>query len=273
MSQHFAQKPSLTCPLTHVLPDLGRALPYVVQSDLTLAVMTGTYPAFSNPNRDLLPLLRKHPDHYGAMFTKDQLCTEFEPEVVLFCLETCHLIDLFERTKISYDLDNMCQGDPQLRPYFAFSRHQLGSEFAHMHAKYLQEKRRDWCMLVAAKIVEYPIVHGNYSWLFTEHLARELSQVLQDQDLAQEWHRTGRAFVWVLWVVVTAPVQHDIRSWAEETLFESIERRYGPRNLKSAKEWTDREWELCMSFVWSQEHLRTAFDKVVKRWNASTEPG
>ena len=31
-------------------------------------------------------------------------------------------------------------------------------------------------MLVAAKIVEYPIVHGNYTLLFTEHLVNEAIQ-------------------------------------------------------------------------------------------------
>lgn len=259
--------------MTDFLLDLGRSLPYVIQSDLILSVVTGNYPAFSKPNRDLLPLLRKQPDHYGAMLRNQQLSAQLEPEVIVFCQETCHVIDLFERAKISYDLHKPSQGDPQLRPYFFFSRHQLGSEFAHMHAKYLQEKGRNWCMLVAAKLVEYPVVHGNYTLMFTEHLVRELSQALQEQDLAQEWHHAGRAFVWVLWTIVTAPVPLDLRSWAHETLFESVKRRYSSHSPGLIAKWAIKEWELCMHFVWSQEHLKAAFDAVTTKWNAATDVG
>ena len=250
--------------------NLGRSLPYVMQSDVTMAVVLGTHPAFSKPNRDLLPLVRKPPLHYGTAF---KTTAAYEADVLLFCGETCHLIDLFERANFSYDTDRYNQGDQQLRPYFLFSRDQLGAEFADLHAQYLREAGKNWCILVAAKIVEYAVVYGNYTIMFTEHLAKELSLTLQEQDLAEEWHGTGKALIWVLWTLVTAPVAHGTTGWAEEMLFDALERKYRLSDGRSGwvVDWAVKEWNLCMQYVWSRKHLRSRFDKFVLKLSCDVE--
>ena len=248
--------------------NLGRSLPYVMQSDVTMAVVLGTRPAFSKPNRDLLPLVRKPPLHYGMAF---KTTAAIEADVLLFCGDTCHLIDLFERARFSYEMGNYNQGDQQLRPYFLFSRDQLGAEFADLHARYLQEAGKNWCILVAAKIVEYAVVYGNYTIMFTEHLVRELSTTLQEQELAEEWRGAGKVLIWVLWTLVTAPVSHGATTWAEEMLLDSLERRYGNEQSDWVVDWPAKEWALCMQFVWSREHLRSRFDEAVQKLSSHVQ--
>ena len=248
--------------------NLDCSLPYVMQSDMKMAVVTGTLPVFSKTNRNLLPLIRRPPLHYGTAFNAASL---FEADVLLFCQETCHLLDLFERAGITYDITSHGQGDQKLLPYFLFSRDQLGTEFAELHARYLQEAGKDWCMLVAAKIVEYPIVHGNYTLLFTEYLVRELSDTLKKQEWSANWQGTGKALIWVLWTLATAPVAPEITSWAEKMLVEALESKYGEQRSDWAIDWAAKEWDLCMQYVWSREHLRSSFDILIGRLSSSIE--
>ncbi|KAI9871581.1 MAG: hypothetical protein M1823_008404, partial [Watsoniomyces obsoletus] len=80
-------------------------------------------------------------------------------------------------------MDRPSLGDLNRLPLFRYSRDQLSAEFANLHAQHCQQKGKSWCVLLATKLVEHPIVMGGLMSMLTEHLAEQLTDWLK-KDLA-----------------------------------------------------------------------------------------
>ena len=107
--------------------------------------------------------------------------------------------------------------------------------------------------------MDYQIVYGDHQPFFTQFLVGQLVSELQEHDFGEEWRGCIRALLWIFWVLVTSSARIDARSWAEDTLLESLEHRHG-QHSNWPEGWQEREWELCCGFVWSHQELRKPFD-------------
>jgi len=261
--------------------NLGRSLPYVLQTDRRLAVLTGTRPLLETWTTRLLETPQRPPGKYGAAFYISQPSQELQPDVLLFCQDECRLLELFEQSKKCYDTDKLSHGDRTVIPYFFFCRDQLSAEFTNLHAKYRADQARNRCALLATKIVEFPILYGGLMPLLTEFLASELTKYLEETLQGGHppgWQGNDDMLTWLLWVLNTAAVGWDGKDWAGPVLQDRLRRTYanhGPKvgawkgNGKGKgkekekekkvvwrKNWKEMEWEKNKTWTWSEEHLR-----------------
>jgi hypothetical protein len=265
--------------------NLGRSLCLIMHADRRLAVMTGEYPLFSSPASRSGKLTQRPSSTYGSGFASTHIARNLDQEIILFCQDECQLIELFEQSKISFDMDHPSLGDLNRLPLFHYSRDQLSAEFANLHAQHCPRKGKSWCVLLATKLVEHPIVMGGLMSMLTEYLAQELTDWLK-KDLhaghSAEWLGFEDMPTWILWVLVTLQVTWEGKIWAQDVLRERLLRMYTSSGKKEKSkqasvvngkvkrmvlhsEWRRKEWEKNQRWMWSGAHLKTRFDEFCAR--------
>ena len=265
--------------------NLGTTLPFIVQTDRRLAILTGTYPMFSPPPSKALEMPPCKEDKYGASFFSRKMCQAFGQNVLFFCQNECHLIALFERNKICFDMERPARGDLNTLPYFFFCRDQLSAQFANLYAHYRPIDCKERYVLIATKIVEYPIVNGGLTIMLAEFLADQLTGLLKEEfreGLPDHWTEHQEMLSWILWVLVTAQVDWADKDWARQLLRRRLMRVYttvganhptgkGGKGKAARREidwqqgWRRTEWELNNRWMWSEEHLLKSFEGFCKR--------
>ena len=149
--------------------------------------------------------------------------------------------------------------------YFYYSRDRLDGQFPTLHAELHQQTTKEYCILLAARLAEYPITWTNYMPTLTMLLADQLRQVLEQDDILSTWSDHLDILSWILFVATVAPITREKRSWLMNALDRVIAVKYGYRGKIKSKldaEWRDIEWNNARTFVWSDTHMRSGFDKV-----------
>ncbi|KIX05892.1 uncharacterized protein Z518_03865 [Rhinocladiella mackenziei CBS 650.93] len=240
------------------------ALAYVVHVDRLCATMLGLHPTYSVSS----PLtMHQHQfcrpawSTYGSGFTTLERSQEhsFSHLVLEHSLNTCELLSLYEARQAATAAPSSFRRGPFLqrpRPfspeYLYYRRDRVDEQFAVLYADLLNESTPSKCILLATRIVEYPVTWANYVPTLTIHLCTELCTILRRQDLFQGWSGLLDVLRWILFAMVTSPWPFDGRDWAMSSLQGLIGAKYGPDH------WPDRWWEEelknLQDFAWSRAH-------------------
>jgi len=115
------------------------------------------------------------------------------------------------------------------------------------------------CVLLATKILDYPIILDNYISVTPEFLADKVKETLDTLgvDAPETWNGNEDMLIWVLFVIVTMPHPRISDSWAFVALKELLVSKYD--SLSRSLNWKEEELQSMKRFVWCSTRLDEVF--------------
>lgn len=253
--------------------NLTVSLAYVVHVDRLCSTMLGTSPTYVSSNSQVQQFCRPPWLRYGAGFTRLQRgqSSLLSGQVVEYALDTCELLSLYEAM---HSLPVRVQRPALQRPtaspeYLYYRRDQADETFATLYAQMLDDNSVSKCVLLAARIVEYPVTWSNYAPKLTLHLCAQLCAIIRAQNLFETWRDLLDVLRWVLFALVTTPRPFDGRSWALACLQRITSAKLG------AGKWPDHWWEDELTnledFVWSDGYYAPKLGQVWKELESGSQ--
>jgi hypothetical protein len=136
----------------------------------------------------------------------------------------------------------------------------VDEQFAVLHAEMQGQTSTSKCVLLAARIVEYPMTWANYTPTLTIHLCTELCAILQGQDLSRVWSDQLHVLCWILAALTTSADPFRGRDWAVTFLLDLLQAKYG------ISSWSEQlravELSNLKSFVWPEERRAERWSQV-----------
>jgi len=232
------------------------ALPYVVHVDRACATMAGLPPTYVGPVLRIQQLPPPPWSKYGSGFAKAKQCVPqiFTFRVLDHCLDTCGLLELYEASATGSKSQSRQVHILSNHEYLYYRRDRVDEEFAVLHSELFQQDTPDRCILLATRIVEYPVTWANYVPTLTIHLCTELCKALQRQDILHDWSAHLDVFIWILFAMAVSPWPFDGRDWVVAHLGEMLDAKYGPEPRLDT--WKLDEIENLKSFLWSDHYAK-----------------
>jgi Fungal specific transcription factor domain len=255
--------------------NIGVSLAYVVHADRVIATFHNKPPAYPLPADRSIQLTRPPKSIYGSAFESlpSLIDSGFLTQRTFdYCLDTVRLLELFESTKMSFDPEKSAHSRTRNAEYFYYSRDRLDGQFPILHAELHGQNTKEYCIVLAARLAEYPITWTNYIPTLTILLADQLRQVLELDEIRSTWDGHINILSWILFVATIAPLAQEKRSWLLNELGRTIAAKYGLRGRiedVQAEVWRAAEWENARTFIWSDTHMRDRFDKVCDELEAT----
>jgi len=248
--------------------NIGVSLAYVVHADRVIATFNNKEPAYPSPADRSIQLLRRPKFLYGYAFASSGSFIEsgiLTQRSLDYCRDTVQLVELFESTQMCFDPKK--SGNSRIRDveYFYYSRDRLDGQFPILNAKLYKHRTQEYCIVLAARLAEYPITWANYVPTLTMLLANQLQGILKQDDMLLVWHKSLDILSWILFVAAIAPVQREIHAWMIDALGRTIVTKHGLAGRAEDVQpevWRKVEWDNVRMFIWSDTHMRDKFDKV-----------
>lgn len=257
--------------------NIGVSLAYVVHADRMVATFNDKPPAYPLPADRSIQLMRPPKCIYGSAFVSSPSFVEagiLTQRSLDYCLDAVRLVELFESTQMCFDPKKTSHAKICNIEYFYYSRDRLDGQFPIIKAELHNHKSYEYCMILAARILEYPITWANYVPTMTMLLAEQLRAVLSQDDMLSIWAANLNVLSWILLVATIAPTRRETHTWLIDALGKSIAKKYGLRGTVEDMQpevWRDLEWNNARLFIWSDTHMRDGFDKacdeVESIWN------
>lgn len=246
---------------------VGRIRAYLVQADHVLAIFMHTSPLFERT-----PSLHPEPPQtrsgkYGTAFYGTNVADELDQIVLDFCIDTCCLIEPFQQ--IHGEPHDASLNTAKRRYEFYFSKSRLGGRFPSLHEQYKTELSISRCVLLATKIMEYPVLNNHLPTPTIPFLSTELRGILEAQDLTAVWgHRQCQSdmLMWIYFVLAVSPAIWTGHDWVVAAIYHQLRSRYSGTDWDDG--WKDVEWHNVKRFVWSEVNLSSGFDKVCTELDA-----
>ena len=250
--------------------NIGVSLAYVVHADRVVATFNNEPPAYPLPADRSIQLMRPPKCIYGSAFVSSPSFLEagiLSQRSLDYCFDTARLVELFESTAMSFDPKTTSHAKINNIEYFYYSRDRLDGQFPIIHAELHGHKNytHEYCMILAARVSEYPITWANYVPTLTMFLAEQLQTVLAEDDMLSSWSAHLNVLSWILLVASIAPTRRETHAWLVDALGRTIARKYGLRGRPEDMQpevWRNIEWNNARTFIWSDTHMREGFDKV-----------
>lgn len=250
------------------IQNLGVSLVYVVHADRVTATFYNKPPAYPSPADRSIQLTPPPRPIYGSAF-------EFAPSLVEagvlteptsnYCLDTVRVVELFESTELCFEPAKRARSKIRDVDYFYYSRDRLDGQFPILHAELHGQNTKENCILLTARLAEYPITWANYIPTLTTFLGDQLRQVLEQDNILLSWGSHLNILSWILFVSTIAPLAREKRSWLLDALGRTIAAKYGlqgrPEDVQP-EVWRVAEWENARTFIWSDTNMRDRFDRV-----------
>jgi hypothetical protein len=242
---------------------LTTALPYVVHVDRLCATLLGVYPTYINPPAQLYQACRVPGIKYGSGLKAlaESPNQPVSDSVLEFAADACELLTLHEAI---YDASSRASDadlpQPASPEYLYYRRDRVDERFAVLHADLRGHTTMSKCVLLATRIVEYPVTWANYTPTLTVHLCTELCAILQGQDLLEIWSGQLHVLRWTLLVLATSSGQFRGRDWVITFLLDLLDARYGV-NLWP-EHWKEDELSNLNSFVWAEARMANSLSRV-----------
>lgn len=257
--------------------NIGVSLAYVVHADRVVATFNNKPPAYPLPADRSIQLMRPPKCIYGSAFVSSPSFVEagiMTQRSLDYCVDTARLVELFESTQMCFDPKKTTHSKICDVEYFYYSRDRLDGQFPTIHAELHGHKSQEYCMILAARLSEYPITWTNYIPTLTMLLAEQLQSILAHDDTLSIWTANLNALSWVLLAATIAPARRETHTWLIDTLGRTIAKKYGLRGRAEDTQpevWRNIEWNNARTFVWSDTHMRSGFDRVCDKveaiWN------
>ena len=259
---------------------LTTALPYVVHVDRLCATLQGVLPTYVNPPERMYQFCAYPKVKYGAGFRvlAKTRGASISRSVLTHAADTCELLALQEARDDDNLDDKASQSDQDddqpshaSAEYLYYRRDRVDEQFAVLHAQ-MQDPSTSpssntipsKCILLATRIVEYPITWGNYTPGLIIHLATNLCSTLKSADLLTLFSEPLlNILLWILVTLATSGTPFKGREWALATLVDLIEAKYGVEDWPD--EWREEETENLRDFVWAEE--RGLGERLEKVWD------
>lgn len=239
------------------------SLAYVVHVDRLCATMAGVLPTYMTSAGRLQHFSRPPWSPYSPGFTKLETSHSVvvDAPVLEHCLSTCELLALHDafhsRTRTTRQSVLSPPPSPQ---YLYYLRDQVDEQFAILYAKTLTQNTPSRCILLATRIVEYPVTWANYVPTLTMDLCSELCGILRRQDLFDCWSESLDVLSWILFVILTSPWPFEGREWAVIHLRGIIGARYG--SVGWPEGWRTEELKNLTAYAWYEAHYASRLEQV-----------
>lgn len=245
------------------------ALAYVVHVDRLCGTMSGVPPTWPGVPERLDQSTRSAETNHcpgltGLEGRQSQLITR---PVLEHVLQTCELLGLYEAFhSTSPEKPSAHVASRPSAEYLYYLRDKVDEQFAVLYARMLNQNTPSRSVLLATRIVEYPVTWANYVPTMTIDLCTELCTMLRDQDLFEVWSGAVGVLTWMLFVMVTSPWPFEGRDWAVVCLRGAVGAKYG------AERWPDRwrsdELENLRDCVWPEAAYASKLEQVWKELEA-----
>lgn len=251
--------------------NLSVALAYVVHVDRLCATMLGSRPTYISPSPRLHQFTRPPWATYSPGFVRlEALQSQLVSGPVLeHCLNTCELLSLYEAF---HQAGSTAQQTglplPPSPEYLYYLRDRVDEQFAILYAEMLNQNTPSKCVLVATRIVEYPVTWANYVPSLTMDLCAELCALLRNGDLFEAWSGSLGVLSWILFVLLTSPWAFAGRDWAVTCLQGIIGAKFGAAQWP--KDWWKEELASVKTFAWSETKYSSRFTQVCRELEDGT---
>ncbi|EXJ89055.1 hypothetical protein A1O3_02119 [Capronia epimyces CBS 606.96] len=251
--------------------NLTVALAYVVHVDRVCATMLGTHPTYVSPSPRLHPFNRPPWATYSPGFVRleasqGHLATG---PVLEHCLNTCELLSLYDAVhRAPSSEDHASVPSPPSPEYLYYLRDRVDEQFAILYAEMLNQNTPSKCILMATRIVEYPVTWANYVPSLTMDLCAELCALLRSQDLFDFWSGALDVLSWIFFVLATSPWPFAGREWAVTCLQGIIGAKYGAAQWP--KDWWKEELANVKNFAWFETKQSSSFRQACNELEAGT---
>jgi hypothetical protein len=249
------------------------ALAYVVHVDRLCATMFGVRPTYvSSPGR-LHPFTRPPWSTYSPGFSGLEQWNSplIAGPVLEQCLNTCELLALHEAF---YPASGGRRAGPTTLKlpaspeYLYYLRDKVDEQFALLYAELLHQLTPSRCVLLATRIVEYPVTWANYVPTLTVDLCTVLCAILRRQDLFEVWSGSLDVLSWVLFVMLASPWPFDGRDWALSYLRGIVGAKYGADRWP--ENWRADELGNLTSFAWPEAYYAQKLEHVFRELETGT---
>ncbi|KAJ4518436.1 hypothetical protein HRR90_002225 [Exophiala dermatitidis] len=257
--------------------NLTVALAYVVHVDRLGATMLGSQPTYVTHSARLHRFSRPPWGTYSPGFVRlEQFQRHLITRPVLeHCLNTCELLALYEAFhQPALPAPTTRQGTstrpppPSSSEYLYYLRDRVDEEFTLLYCSMLKQNTPSKCVLMAVRIVEYPVTWANYVPSLIVDLCTELCTLLRKQDLFECWFGASDLLGWILFVLLTSQWPFAGRDWALNNLRGIIGAKYG--SAQWPENWWEEELTSVKSFAWSDARFLPKFRQVCRELQTGT---
>ncbi|KAK5103394.1 hypothetical protein LTS08_002809 [Lithohypha guttulata] len=236
--------------------NLGRSVPYVLNTDRIIALYTGQPPLYCPWKDPALSPQRaaRHPRSCGYFFEDKTRAAILDPDISWYCSATCRAIEILEGEDWHFQSGQM--RDSSELWYFYFLRDQIVSNYAHLNARFWHDTSISRCVMLATKIVEYIVLVDNYIVTLPLFFADTLRDVLCAHELEKVWQDSSNILRWILFVLIIYPKQWSGHDWALRLTKQRLDLEYGKLWPPS---WNLLEVLNARQFVWAGSYIRQEF--------------
>jgi hypothetical protein len=248
--------------------NIGVSLAYVVHADRVVATFNDKPPAYPLPADRSIQLTRPPKCIYGSAFVASPSLVDagiLTQRSLDYCIDTVRLVELFEATQMCFDPKISSHAKISNIEYFYFSRDRLDGQFPIIKSELHKHKTYEYCIILAARLSEYPITWANYIPTLTMLLAEQLQKILAPDDMLSIWSVNLNLLSWSLLVAAIAPTSRETHAWFVKAFGRVVAKKYGLKGYPDDMQpevWRDIEWNSARTFIWSDTHMRDGFDKV-----------
>ncbi|KAI1611684.1 hypothetical protein EDD36DRAFT_296296 [Exophiala viscosa] len=239
------------------------SLAYVVHVDRLCATTSGVLPTYMSSGGRLRLFNRPPWSKYSPGFSKLETSPTLAVDIPVReqCLSTCELLALYDAFHSPKGKNRHTVLSPPPSPeYLYYLRDQVDEQFAILYASTLRQDTPSRCILLATRIVEYPVTWANYVPTMTMDLCGELRGMLRRQDLFECWSDSLDVLSWILFVMLASPWPFEGRAWAVVHLRGIIGARYGAAAWP--EEWRAEELGNLTAYAWNERHYSSRLEQV-----------
>jgi hypothetical protein len=153
--------------------NLSRA--YVLHADRVMATLNNKTPTYHLPADGSIHLAHQPKHLYGSAFVSSPSFVEvgmLTQRSLDYCWDVVRLVELFESTGMCFDPRKAIRQSKLYNiEYFYYSRDRLEAQFALLNSELHNHQSQEYCIVLAARIAEYPITWANYIPTLTMLLA------------------------------------------------------------------------------------------------------
>ncbi|KIV80287.1 hypothetical protein PV11_07800 [Exophiala sideris] len=247
------------------------SLAYVVHVDRLCATTSGVLPTYMSSGGRLRLFNRPPWSKYSPGFSRLETSHKLAVDVPIReqCLSTCELLALYDAFHSPKGKTRQSPLSPPPSPeYLYYLRDQVDEQFAILYARTLRQDTPSRCILLATRIVEYPVTWANYVPTMTMDLCGELCGMLRRQDLFECWSDSLDILSWVLFVMLASPWPFEDREWAVMHLRGIIGAKYGVAAWP--EEWRADELRNLLAYAWNERHFASRLEQVFRELEMST---